>query len=142
MERTVSNRFGAPHKLTRERETPLVVWSNRSGPVEDIGTVSPAFLPLHTLKAARIEHPFYTGFLGELHEKWRVVDRHMLVDGTGQPTTGWSRRPSARPLLRDYRLIQYDIMFGSGHAQPRLFPDEPAGYPSVSRPGQPRHNPV
>lgn len=122
METTVSDRFGAPAALLRERETPLVVWSNRKGTVEDIGTVSPAFLPLHALRAAGIEHPFYTGLLGELHDSWRVIDRHVLIDADGAATAGWSQAGRSDRLIEDYRLIQYDIMFGSRYGEEGFFP--------------------
>src|SRR5690606_19895108 len=104
MERTVSNRFGEPAALTRERETPLVIWSNRNGRIRDLGTISPQFLPLHTLQAARINHPYYTGFLGQLHERWKVVDRHMLVDNEGTARPGWSHYGIEEPDIRHLRM--------------------------------------
>lgn len=122
MERTVSNRFGPPEELTRERETPLSVWSNRKGTIEDIGTISPAFLPLHVLRAADMKHPFYTGFLDAVHERWAVIDRHLAVGQDGSTREGWGRGALLDPLLRDYRLIQYDTMFGSRYGTERLFP--------------------
>ncbi|MBX9464722.1 MAG: LTA synthase family protein [Aquamicrobium sp.] len=121
MERTVSNRFGSAAKLTRERETPLVIWSNRTGPMKQAGTLSPAFLPLHVLQAAGMDHPYYTGFLGTAYDRWHVIDRHLLVDKNGSPTEGWSHAV-VDPLLRDYRLIQYDVMFGARHGADRFFP--------------------
>lgn len=134
MERNVSDRFGEPAALMRERETPLVVWSNRKGKVRDIGTVSPALLPLFTLRAARMQHPFYTGFLGELHDRWSVIDRHLLVDADGTPATGWAQRTWHEPLLRDYRLIQYDTLFGARYGENRFFPAAPSGYYWARRP--------
>ena len=121
MERTVSNRFGDAAKLTRERETPLVIWSNRTGPMKQVGTLSPAFLPLHVLQAAGMDHPYYTGFLGTAYDRWHVIDRHLLVDKNGSSTEGWSQSV-VDPLLRDYRLIQYDVMFGARHGAGRFFP--------------------
>lgn len=134
MDRNVSDRFGPPQALTQERETPLVMWSNRKGRIRDIGTVSPSFLPLHTLRAARIEHPFYTGFLGEMYENWHVIDRHMVVDSKGIAHTGWSRGLGTDPALRDYRLIQYDTMFGDRHGQDRFFPSASSNYGTVHGP--------
>lgn len=142
MKRNVSDRFGAADALTRERETPLVVWSNRRGSVDDIGTVSPAFLPLLTLRAARMQHPFYTGFLGELHDRLRVIDRHLLVDADGAPTASWTQRAWREPLLGDYRLLQYDTMFGERYGEDRFFPAGPSGYHSVGRPGATMRGPA
>ena len=69
--------------MSREHETPLVIWSNRGGAVKDIGAVSPAFVPLHVLRSAGIKHPYYTGFLGRMLNQFRVIDRNMLI-GTGR----------------------------------------------------------
>ena len=107
----------------RASQTPLVIWSNRSGPVEDIGAVSPAFLPYHILTTAGITHPYYTGFLGEMREHYRVVDRNLLLTPAGEATPDWSRQKEIDPAIRDFRLIQYDMMFGKRHAAPDFFPE-------------------
>jgi phosphoglycerol transferase MdoB-like AlkP superfamily enzyme len=112
--------------LAAEHETPLVVWSNRSGPARDLGTVSPAFLPNHILKLGGFTHPFYTGFLGEVHDRFRVVDRQMLVGRGGETAADWSRGGQLDPRIRDYRLLQYDLLFGGKHSVERLF-EQPAG---------------
>jgi phosphoglycerol transferase MdoB-like AlkP superfamily enzyme len=112
-----------PEAALAHHETPLVIWSNRSGPVEGLGTVSPAFLPYHILTAAGITHPYYTGFLGEMRERYRVVDRNMLLTPAGQATTDWSRQKEIDPAISDFRLIQYDMMFGKRHAAPDFFPE-------------------
>ncbi|WP_140765655.1 LTA synthase family protein [Mesorhizobium sp. B4-1-4] len=112
-----------PEAALEHHETPLVVWSNRSGPIKDLGTVSPAFLPYHILTAAGITHPYYTGFLGEMRERYRVVDRNLLLTPTGQATPDWSRQKEIDPAIRDFQLIQYDMMFGKRHAAPDFFPE-------------------
>ncbi|WP_137933851.1 LTA synthase family protein [Mesorhizobium comanense] len=112
-----------PEAALEHHETPLVIWSNRSGPVGGLGTVSPAFLPYHILTAAGITHPYYTGFLGEMRERYRVVDRNMLLTPAGQATTDWSRQKEIDPAISDFRLIQYDMMFGKRHAAPDFFPE-------------------
>ncbi|WP_292858504.1 LTA synthase family protein [Mesorhizobium sp.] len=112
-----------PEAALEHHETPLVIWSNRSGPVEGLGTVSPAFLPYHILTAAGITHPYYTGFLGEMRERYRVVDRNMLLTPAGQATLDWSRQKDIDPAISDFRLIQYDMMFGKRDAAPDFFPE-------------------
>ncbi|WP_246671542.1 LTA synthase family protein [Mesorhizobium sp. B2-4-12] len=112
-----------PEAALEHHETPLVVWSNRSGPIKGLGTVSPAFLPYHILTAAGITHPYYTGFLGEMRERYRVVDRNLLLTPTGQATPDWSRQKEIDPAIRDFQLIQYDMMFGKRHAAPDFFPE-------------------
>ncbi|TPK61773.1 LTA synthase family protein [Mesorhizobium sp. B2-4-15] len=112
-----------PEAALEHHETPLVVWSNRSGPIKDLGTVSPAFLPYHILTAAGVTHPYYTGFLGEMRERYRVVDRNLLLTPAGQATPDWSRQKEIDPAIRDFQLIQYDMMFGKRHAAPDFFPE-------------------
>ena len=109
--------------LKLHRETPLVVWSNREGTVKDIGTVSPAFLPVHVLEAAGLSHPYYTGFLKAVHQDYNVIDRHLLLARDGLPTPDWSREKDIDPLIRDFRLLQYDMMFGKRYGVRRFFPD-------------------
>ncbi|TPK98296.1 MULTISPECIES: LTA synthase family protein [unclassified Mesorhizobium] len=104
-------------------DTPLVIWSNRSGPVENIGSVSPAFLPYHILTTAGISHPYYTGFLGALREHYRVVDRNLLLSPAGEATPDWARQKQIDPKINDFRLIQYDMMFGKRHSAPDFFPE-------------------
>ncbi|TPL80288.1 LTA synthase family protein [Mesorhizobium sp. B2-3-12] len=112
-----------PEAALEHHQTPLVIWSNRSGPVEDVGAVSPAFLPYHILTAAGITHPYYTGFLGEMRERYRVVDRNLLLTSDGAATPDWSRQKEIDPAIRDFRLIQYDMMFGKRRAAPDFFPE-------------------
>lgn len=109
--------------LALHRETPLVVWSNKTGPQKDLGDISPAFLPYFVLKTAGISHPYYTGFLADMHERYRVVDRHVLVKPDGGSTPDWSRAKEIDPVIRDYRLLQYDLMFGKQHGAERFFPE-------------------
>lgn len=109
-------------RMALHRETPLVVWSNRAGSAET-GSISPAFLPLEIFRTAGIRHPYYTDFLGTVREQYRVVDRRMLIDTAGRPTPDWSRAKDITPQIRDFRYIQYDMMFGKRHAAPKYFPE-------------------
>lgn len=117
----VPSRNAAPEELQTGRETPLVIWSSRSG-VKRAGVVSPSFLPYFVLKMAGFEHPYYTGVLGNLHEKYAVIDRHMLLKRDGTPIVDWSRDTKEDPAIREMRLLQYDIMFGKGYGIERFFP--------------------
>ena len=45
----VPERREPPEALALHRETPLVVWSNKTGPMKDIGSISPS---LHPAEAA------------------------------------------------------------------------------------------
>lgn len=119
----VAPRREAADQMQLHHETPLIVWSNRSGPVKDLGAVSPAFLPYEILKTAGITHPYYTGFLGDLKKQYAVVDRNMLLKPDGESVMDWSRQKQVDPAVRDFRYLQYDMMFGKRHGAADFFPE-------------------
>lgn len=118
----VPDRKESADKMALHRETPLVIWSNRSGSVET-GTISPAFLPLEIFKTAGIQHPYYTDFLAKVREQHRVVERGMLIGAKGESTPDWSREKAIAPTIRDFRYLQYDMMFGKRLGAPTWFPE-------------------
>jgi len=121
MNDVTASRKGSLEQMKAQHETPLVVWSNKTGPVKDIGTISPAFLSYQILKQGGFEHPYYTDFLGNIFEKYPVIDRYMLVDAAGKETAGWGRKKTIPPLIRDYRFLQHDMMFGKRYGTERFF---------------------
>jgi phosphoglycerol transferase MdoB-like AlkP superfamily enzyme len=122
MDNNVAKRRAPLPEMSVQHETPLVVWSNRSGP-QHVGSISPAFLPFHLMETAGISHPYYTGFLGGMRERYRVIDRNMLVSTDDVPTPDWSQSKGLDPAIRDFRLLQYDMIFGRQHAAESLFPE-------------------
>jgi phosphoglycerol transferase MdoB-like AlkP superfamily enzyme len=129
----VAPRTAPPADMLKNRETPLVVWSNRAGQVRDLGTVSPSFLPLYVLDLAGFSHPYYTGLLRQLRDEYRVLDRYMLLDDASHAKVDWQRARSGKPILSQARLLQYDLMFGKSHAAPAFFPELGVG----KQPGDP-----
>ncbi len=128
-----ASRKGPMDQMKIQHETPLVVWSNKTGPVKDIGTISPAFLSYKILQQGGFEHPYYTGFLGNVFDRYHVIDRFMLINAAGKDTSNWSRQKTIPPLVRDYRFLQHDMMFGKRYGTDRffssheeLFPQQPA----------------
>jgi phosphoglycerol transferase MdoB-like AlkP superfamily enzyme len=117
----VASRTAPASQMAREHETPLVLWSSKSGIQRETGTISPAFLPLHVLNMAGVSHPFYTDFLGSLHDKYAVIDNHVLFSSDGTTQENWQREAEWPQIVRDYQLIQYDQMFGQDYAGPRFF---------------------
>lgn len=134
MNKRVASRVDAPDQMQQQHETPLVLWSNTGMENIEAGTISPAFLPYYILEMARMQHPYYTGFLGELHSQYRVIDGHLLLDETYQPQEGWLQEASLPAVLHDYRLLQYDLIFGKGYAEQMLFPRDnnaPTNIPAI-----------
>lgn len=129
--RTASRVDTADHMLA-QHETPLILWSSRTDSLRGIGTVSPSFLPLYVLEMAGLQHPYYTGFLGKVHQEYSVIDGHMLLDKDYMPHTGWMQQSSIPQILQDYRQVQYDMMFGHTYSKEKIFPFLSAGIYAVT----------
>jgi phosphoglycerol transferase MdoB-like AlkP superfamily enzyme len=123
MPEQVASRKAPLDVMKREHETPLVIWSSIKGVRKDVGTISPSQLPYHILKTAGYEHPFYTGFLGRVQKKYNIVDRYQLATRDDQTFPDWSRKEQdLDPMMRDYRYLQHDMMFGREYSLDRFFP--------------------
>lgn len=123
MPQQVATRSAPLDVMKREHETPLVIWSSRKGVRRDVGTISPSLLPYNILKTAGFEHPFYTGFLGRVQKKYEIIDRYQLATREGKAFPNWSLdEKQLDPLVRDYRYLQYDMIFGHQYGLGRFFP--------------------
>jgi hypothetical protein len=75
------------------------------------------------LKTAGYEHPFYTGFLGRVQKKYSIVDRYQLATRDNQAFPDWARKEQdIDPIIREYRYLQFDMMFGRQQGLERFFP--------------------
>ena len=125
MKEQVATRKASVDVMKQQHETPLIVWSSKTGPKTDIGTISPALIPYHLLKMAGFEHPYYTGFLGKVHDNYDIIDRYQLVSTDNKPTPDWSMGgKKLDPLIRDYRFLQHDMMFGKQYGLKQFFPGQ------------------
>lgn len=121
----VATRKASVSVMKREHETPLVVWSSKRGVQKDLGSVSPSQLPYYVVRLAGYRHAFYTGVLGRLHERYAVVDRHQLIERNDRAHPDWATSGAPiDPLIRDYRFLQHDQMFGEGFGTERFFPEQ------------------
>lgn len=124
MANVVATRKASVATMKREHETPLVVWSSKRGVQKDIGSVSPSQLPYYIVRMAGYRHPYYTGMLGRVAERYSVIDRHQLIGRNNKAQADWALSGQVDPLIRDYRLLQHDIMFGKGYGLDRFFPEQ------------------
>jgi phosphoglycerol transferase MdoB-like AlkP superfamily enzyme len=124
MPNVVATRKASVPTMKREHETPLVVWSSKRGVQKDIGSVSPSQLPHVIVRLAGYRHPYYTGVLGRVAERYTVVDRHQLIGRNAKSQADWSMAGGVDPLIRDYRMLQHDVMFGEGFGLQRFFPEQ------------------
>ena len=123
MPQVVAARKAPLDVMRKEHETPLVIWSSKKGLRADIGTISPSQLPYQLLKTAGYEHPFYTGFLGRVQKKYSIVDRYQLATRDNQAFPDWARKEQdIDPIIREYRYLQFDMMFGRQQGLERFFP--------------------
>lgn len=124
MANVVATRKASVETMKREHETPLVVWSSKRGVQKDIGSVSPSQLPHYIVRMAGYRHPYYTGMLGRVSERYAVIDRHLLIGRNNKSQADWALSGRIDPLIRDYRLLQHDVMFGEGYGLERFFPEQ------------------
>ncbi|OCW57972.1 LTA synthase family protein [Hoeflea olei] len=125
MPSVVATRKASAEVMKKEHETPLVVWSSRRGVQKDLGSISPALLPYYVVELAGYSHPFYTSVLGALKQRYAVIDRYQLIDREDRPQADWANSGAPLdPLIRDYRYLQHDQMFGDGFGTERFFPEQ------------------
>lgn len=124
MPNVVATRRAPVETMKREHETPLVVWSSKRGVQKDLGSVSPSLLPHYIVRMAGYRHPFYTGILGRVNERYTVIDRHQLIGRNNRAQADWAQSGQIDPLIRDYRYLQHDMMFGDRFAEERFFPEQ------------------
>ncbi len=120
----VATRKASVATMKREHETPLVVWSSKRGMQKNLGSVSPSQLPHFIVRMSGYRHPFYTGMLGRVQERYTVIDRHQLIERNNRAQPDWSVSGRIDPTIRDYRLLQHDMMFGEGFGTERFFPEQ------------------
>lgn len=124
MPNVVATRKASVETMKREHETPLVVWSSKRGVQKDIGSISPSQLPYYIVHMAGYRHPYYTGMLGRVAERYAVIDRHQLIGRNNKAQADWALAGGIDPLIRDYRFLQHDVMFGEGFGLERFFPEQ------------------
>ncbi len=81
--------------------TPLATWSNFKEMRSLPSIMSPSHLSYEILKDAGVEYPSYFNILPKLESKYPIM--HLKNMGLVDP---------ADDLVNDYRLIQYDLLFG------------------------------
>ena len=127
MKEPVASRRAPAAEMAVEHQTPLIIWSNRSGPVKDLGGISPAFIPLQVLRSGRHQAPL----LHRLPRQGsRPVPRGRPQHADRRRRQGLSRlvaqEERSTRSIRDFRFLQYDMMFDKRQSQWMFFPEEGA----------------
>jgi Sulfatase len=107
------------------RETPFLVWANFPGPEERQPTTSPIhFMDLLLERADAAVPPFYA-LLHEMRQEVPAMDSGMVVDASDRLVGRAQLSPRATRLLRDYRMVQYDLSVGERHTAEAMFTTPP-----------------
>jgi hypothetical protein len=58
-----------------------------------------------------------------VQKKYNIIDRYQLATRDNKVTPDWGLdQKKLDPLVRDYRYLQHDIMFGKARTLERFFP--------------------
>ncbi len=87
--------------------TPLVTWSNYKETRSFSSIISPSHLSYEILKDAGVEYPNYFNIQPLLEEKYPIMHQKN-IDKIGA---------TSDELIKDYRLIQYDLLFGKKYLE-------------------------
>ena len=58
-----------------------------------------------------------------MRERYRVVDRNVLVAPDNETQENWGKQRELDPVIRDFRYLEYDMMFGKRFCTPGFFPE-------------------
>jgi phosphoglycerol transferase MdoB-like AlkP superfamily enzyme len=102
-------------------ETPFLVWSDLDGPRRAQPVTSPVFFMDLALERADASVPPYYALLHELRQRVPAMDGGMTFDAHGRRLRAGALSPAARRLLRDYRLVEYDLSVGRRYSEKAMF---------------------
>jgi hypothetical protein len=103
------------------RSTPFFLWANTPMAKSDTAAMtSPIyFLPM-LYDALGAELPPYYALLRELQDQIPAMEQGLYLDDSGRPVEERELSPAAKAVLRDYRLVQYDLSVGGRYSQDAL----------------------
>jgi hypothetical protein len=117
----------------RMKETPYFIWSNftRNEPVAR-PTTSPVYLLPRALDAVDAPVPAYYALLLELADEVPAMGLGSYIDTSDKPSNEADLSARGRALLRDYRLVQYDLSIGERYAERALYAMPPSSSEQAS----------
>jgi hypothetical protein len=115
-------------------QTPFFVWANFPGRDARQPTTSPIHFFDLVLERAAAPVPPYYALLHELRREVPAMDSGMLVGADNRLLREEQLSDRATRLLRDYRLVQYDLAAGRGYSAPAMFAPVPMAPARLSAP--------
>ena len=106
----------------RMRETPYFIWSSfgLTG-ARRTSTLSPMYLLPHALDRVGTVLPPYYVLLDRMSRELPGLEPGRYIDRDDEEVRRRDLSPSARRLLHDYRLVQYDLSVGHRYSQRTMF---------------------
>lgn len=97
-------------------ETPFFIWSSRGSPGHrDLGVISPTRLLPLAFEQAGMARPLMHRVAERFGTEVGALSRSEILTATGRSTDEESLDAADRRVLRDMRLLQYDLSVGDGH---------------------------
>lgn len=104
-------------------ETPFFIYANFGSPEPvELPTTSPIFFMPHVFEMAGATLPPYYALLSELEQHVSALQHGRMISHWDSELSPESLTTEARELLRDYRLVQYDLSVGQRWAEQMLYP--------------------
>lgn len=108
-------REDSPTQRVKMRATPAVIWTNMAEPLPEIAPItSPNLVSPSLLGYLGMSDPYFTGLLGKVRDASPGLSRYVHVTAAGKPVLG--EPEGSRQVLRDYGLLQHDLLLGKRYA--------------------------
>lgn len=100
-------------------EPPFILWTSvdtEHGARQVLPTLSPIYFMNLVFEAAELQPPPYYRLLSELQQALPGINPGMLIGPDNKEIDRSELSPRTKRLLRDYRLVQYDLAIGEQHS--------------------------
>ncbi|WP_310962374.1 LTA synthase family protein [Nocardioides terrisoli] len=112
--------------LRTAHETPFLIWSNvKRFKHTTLPTTSPTHFYPMLFNAMNAPIPAYYALLDAVQKQVPAMDAGMKINATDQLTSAKDLDPAAKAVLKDYRLIQYDLSVGHRWSESTMFGNPP-----------------
>jgi phosphoglycerol transferase MdoB-like AlkP superfamily enzyme len=104
-------------------EPPFFIYSNfKELKAEELPTTSPIFFLPRAFDLIGAPLPPHFVLLRELEEHVTAMTHGTIIDPNDREISPEELSPEAREVLRDYRLVQYDLAVGHRYAEEMMYP--------------------
>jgi hypothetical protein len=102
-------------------QTPFFVWANFPGPARPMPTTSPVNFLWLALERANAPVTPYDALLQTLWREVPAMDAGLIIDAEDRQVPASALSTRALRVLRDYRLVQYDLSVGERYTEATMF---------------------